>query len=115
MTPTVPQPFPVHVRTGWIDFSPAVQQYASERIRSALAHHAAQIRSVSVRISSADPRRPAQRRLHVQVTTDTDSVAVSPSGVDLFALVDQAAEILLETLGQRSSGGPYMNLRQKIA
>jgi ribosome-associated translation inhibitor RaiA len=110
------QQFPVDVRTGWIDFSPALRHHASERIRSLLAQFALQVRSVTVRISDAEPHRPAHRRCDIEVmTTHAGAITASSIGLDVFALVNHAAESALEALRERASDGPYSELHHKIA
>lgn len=110
------QRFPIHVWTGWIDFSPALRHHASERIRSLLEQTARRIRSVTVRISDADPHKPTHHRCDIDVvTTDAGVVSATSVGVDLFSLVDRTAETVLETLRAHASTSPYTELHRKIA
>lgn len=110
------QRFPVHIQTGWIDYSPALRYYASERIKSLLADFAPQIRSVTVRISDAEPDRPAHRRCDIDVmTTHAGLIYASSVGVDLFALLDRTVDTLLDTLRERASAGPDGELHPRVA
>jgi hypothetical protein len=56
------QPFPVSVRTGWIDFSPALPSYARTRVVTTLGTFVGRIRFVTVRVVDNEPHDPATRR-----------------------------------------------------
>lgn len=86
------QPFPIGVRTGWVDYSPALCHHITEKVRSRLAEFAKDIRSVSVRISDAEPHDTTLRRCSVEVTTRTGPISASAVGADLFTVVDAAVD-----------------------
>ena len=110
------QPFPIDVRTGWVDYSPALRHHASQRLRSRLTEFASQIRSVTVRCSGDEPQTTAQRHCEIEVvTTHAGPISASSVGVDPFALVDRAVEIVVETLRQRSSTQTHAERRRRIA
>ena len=96
------QPFPIDVRTGWVDYSPALRRHASQRMRSRLAEFASQIRSVTVRISDDEAHTIAHRRCDLEVMTHAGPISASSVGVDLFALVDRALDTVEEILRQRT-------------
>jgi hypothetical protein len=109
------RPVPIDVHTGWIDYSRALRHYASERIRSLLGEFAPMIRSVTVRISDAEPRKPAQRRCDIEVaTTHAGTFSASSSGVILFSLVDRTVDAAAAMLRERAGASPYNDL-QRIA
>jgi len=60
-----PQRFPVDVRTGWLDYSPALHYRASQRIGAGLAAFVSQVRAVTVRISNDEPHKTAQRHCEI--------------------------------------------------
>jgi ribosome-associated translation inhibitor RaiA len=107
------QQFPIHVRTGWIDFSPALRYYVSQRIQFLFEPCAAPIRSITVHISGADPHRPVQRRCDIEVATTDGGISASAVGADVFALVGSTAETVLEKLRERAGG--YKEPPQRIA
>ncbi len=111
----VQQQFPIEVRTGWVDYSPALRDHASERIRSLLAEFAPQIRSVTVQISNDPAQSAAQRRCDIEVTTDSGPIAASSVGAELFTLVERAVNAVVDVLRQRSSGKQDGLLRRRIA
>jgi ribosome-associated translation inhibitor RaiA len=109
------QRFPIDVRTGWIDYSPALRHHASHRIRSLHPELASQIRAVTLRISDAEAHEPAQRRCDVEVmTTHAGPISASSVGVELFTLVDRAVDTLEEKLREHAGAAPYGEL-QRIA
>ena len=110
------QPFPIDVRTGWVDYSPAFRHHASQRLRSRLAEFASQIRSVTVRCSGDEPQTIAHRQCEIEViTTHAGPISASSVGVDPFALVDRAVEIVVEILRQRPSAQTHAELGRRIA
>ena len=109
------QPFPIDVRTGWVDYSPALRRQASQRMRSRLAEFASQIRSVTVRFSDDEANTIAHRRCDLEVMTHTGPISALAVGVDLFALVDRVLDTAVEMLRQRTSAHPHAALRRRIA
>ena len=110
------QQFPIEVRTGWVDYSPALRYHASQRIRSRLAKFAGLIRSITVRFSDDEPRKTAQRRCDIEVmTTGAGPISGSSVGVELFTLVERAVDRVVEALRHRTSDEPGRELRQRIA
>jgi ribosome-associated translation inhibitor RaiA len=83
--------FPVHVRTGWLDYSPALQWYVSEQCASLLERFALHIRDVSVHIGDDAATSPATRRCVIEISMPGSGVVkVWSSGEDLYATVDAA-------------------------
>ena len=114
--PNSEQPFPIDVRTGWVDYSPALLHHASHRIRSRLAELTSEIRSVVLRMSDAKPHDSTRRRCHVEVMTrNAGPISASTVGVDLFTLVDGTVDRVAEMLGERLGAVPTSDLRQRIA
>lgn len=110
------QRFPVDVRTGWVDYSPALRYHATERARSVLAGFASRIRSVKVRIADAEPHDLERRRCEVEVlTTDGGPITVSSVGADLFDIVDRALDSAAEMLHRRASAAPIVETQRRIA
>ena len=110
------QPFPIDVRTGWVNYSPALRHHASQRVRSRLAECASQIRSVTVRCSADEPQTIAHRHCEIEVTTThAGPISASSVGVDLLALVDRAVEIVAEKLRQRPNAQTHAELGRRIA
>ena len=104
--------FPIAVRTGWVEYSPAFHSYASHRVRSRLAGFATQISAVTVRVSDDELRDAAARRCEVEVVTrHAGPISASSVGVDLFTLVDSVVEMLRK----RPRVEPSSELRQRIA
>jgi hypothetical protein len=110
------QQFPVHVRTGWTDYSPALHDHATQRVASRLAGFAPQIRSVIIRIADDASHHARQRRCDIEVvTTHAGPIAASSVGVNPFRLVDGAVDTVFELLRQHSRTQPQGELRQRIA
>jgi hypothetical protein len=97
------QQFPVYVRTGWMDYSPALHHHATERVGSLLAGFAPQIRSVTVRIADDASPNARQRRCDIEVMTKAAGpISASSVGVNPFRLVDGAVDTVFEMLPQRN-------------
>lgn len=108
--------FPVYVRMGWVDYSPALRDYAPRRVRSRLAEFDSQIRWASIRFSPDEARSAEQRRCELEVmVAQTGPIFGSAVGKDLFKLVDRAADAVVERLRQRASAEQDEVLRQLIA
>ena len=94
-----PQPFPVSVHTGWIDFSPALHSYARMRVIRTLGTFAARIRSVTVRVIDREPYDPATRFCAIEVELKSvDTLLATSTGRDVYEAVDQATETILARL-----------------
>ena len=99
---TAQHPFPVHVRTGWIDFSPALQWYATQKVRSVLRPVASRVRAVTVRIADHEPQDPSTRVCAVDVALKpAGTISATSTGRNVFEIVDRAAEASLEKLRDR--------------
>jgi hypothetical protein len=110
-----PQRFPVDVRTGWLDYSPAFLYHVSQRIRSGLTEFASQIRAVTVRISD-EPRKSAHRRCEIEVmTTHAGQISASSVGVNLYGLIYPAVNSVVDVLRQRHRAEPQSELGQRTA
>lgn len=111
-----PTPFPIDVRTGWVDYSPALLDHTSQRARSRLSRFASCIRSVTVRIANAEPHNSNHRRCHLEViTTDAGPISASTVGVDLFTLVDRTVDTVAEIVRERLNGVPDSTRHRRIA
>lgn len=98
---TVHQRFPVHVLTGWVDYSPAFHWETSQTLRSAVAGFESRIRSIVARIAEDEPHNPASRRGDVEVVMKPlGSFTVSSTGVDLDDLLDRMADAVRTRLKQ---------------
>ena len=103
--------FPVYLRTGWVDYSPALHWYAGQKVRSVLAGFASRIRSVSVRIADHDVHDVASRRCTIDVALKSGGVVTAEStGADLEALVDRTTESVFAQLRQRHARDPHRPL-----
>jgi hypothetical protein len=110
------QSFPIDVRTGWLDYSPALRARASQHVRSRLAEFASEIRSVTLRFSDDEPLTVTHRRCDIEVmTTFAGPTSASSVGHDLSALVDRALETVVERLRQGTSARPHADFRRRIA
>ena len=108
--------FPINVHTGWVDYSPALRSYASQRIKSRLAEFAPQIRVVTVRISSDGPQMVSRRRCDIEVlTTGAEAITASASGVPMFTVIDRALDTVVRKLRMHASAEPQDDRRQRIA
>ena len=93
------QPFPVSVRTGWIDFSPALHSYVRTRVIRTLGTFATQIRSVTVRVVDHEPHDPATRLCAIEVELKPiGTLSAATTGRDVYESVDQATETILARL-----------------
>jgi hypothetical protein len=109
-------PFPIDVRTGWVDYSPAFHYYASQRVRSRLADFTPRVRSVTVRVSDDGLHDIADRRCEIEVLTkQVGLISASPVGADLEALVDRAVESVVQMMHQRLRAEPSSEPFQRIA
>lgn len=96
------QPFPVSVRTGWIDFSPALHSYARTRVITALGTFATRIRSVTVRVIDHEPHDPATRLCAMEVELKpVGTLSATSTGRNVYESIDQATDtILVRVRGQ---------------
>ena len=96
---TAQHPFPVHVRTGWIDFSPMLHWYATHQVRSALRPVASRVRAVTVRIADHAPHDPSTRLCAIDVTLKpVGTTSATAVGRNVCELVDRAIEASLDKL-----------------
>jgi hypothetical protein len=107
--------FPIHVHTGWADYSPALHYHAAQQIRSRLAAFGSEIQSVTVRLWSDQPGELAHRRCEIDVMTHAESFAVASVGVDLATLVDGAVDRAVTLLRQRTHPERPAETRRRIA
>jgi hypothetical protein len=99
---TAQHPFPVHLRTGWIDFSPALHWYVTQKVRSALRPVASRVRAVTVRIADGEPHDPSTRLCAIDVTLKpAGTISATSSGGNVCELVDRASEASLEKLREQ--------------
>jgi hypothetical protein len=102
----VSQPrFPVHVRMGWIDFSPALQAYVTQRVRATLGAFASRIRSVRVRIADHEPHDPASRLCAIEVELKpVGALSAVSTGRGVYELVNDATDTILARLSAECGG-----------
>ena len=94
--------FPVQVRTGWRDYSPALRWYGAETLKAALETYASRIRSVSLRITDHDADGFDGKNCAIEVALEPfGSVSASCTGADLHHTVDCATERVLANLRRR--------------
>lgn len=105
MTTSTSHAFPVHVSTGWRDFSPALHWHATRVVRAALQKLAPHVRSVTVRFSDHEPGEAANRRCSIEVEVNPHGAALSTAatGTDPYELVDRAADAVVARV-QAASG-----------
>jgi hypothetical protein len=106
--PRPQQPFPVHVRTGWIDYSPALHSYASLQVARTLGGFASRIRSVTVRIADHEPHDTASRLCAIDAELKpAGALSTTASGRDPYELVERAAAAMRARLrDERRAGVP---------
>ena len=96
---TTQHTFPIHVRTGWIDFSPALHWYATQKVRSALRPVASRVRAVTVRIADHEAHDPSTRLCAIDVTLKPAGItSATATGRNVCELVDRATAASLEKL-----------------
>ena len=101
---TTQQTFPVQVRTGWIDFSPALHWFATQRVRSALRPIASRVRAVTVRIADHEPHDPSTRLCAIDITLNpAGTISATSTGRNVCELVDLAIEATLEKLREHQA------------
>jgi ribosome-associated translation inhibitor RaiA len=83
--------FPIHVRTRWLDYSPALLSHTRTRIDAALRSCASRVRWVNVRISDGDGTRD-ERVCHVDVVLKPDElVTATAADADPYRAATAAA------------------------
>jgi hypothetical protein len=98
--------FPVHVRTRWIDFSPALRWYTARTLESALQPFASRIRSIYVRITDV-PGDFDSRTCTIQVLIKPFAFAsASATGADAHDAVDGATERVRAIVQRRFARQP---------
>ena len=91
--------FPVHVYTGWIDFSPSLHWYAAHNVRSALAAVASHVRSVTVRVADHESHDPSMRLCVIDVTLKAGgTISATATGRNVWQAVECATDAILEKL-----------------
>ena len=90
MTHELRTELPIHVRTQWLDFSPALHWHARTRIDATLHAFRSRIRSVNVKISDHDSS-PGARRCDIEIVlTASGWLSVSAEDTDAYRAVDAA-------------------------
>jgi len=111
-----PQPFPVSVHTGWIDFSPALHSYVSTRVIRTLGTFAAGIRSVTVRVIDHEPYDPATRLCAINVELKpVGTLSATSTGRNVYESIDQATETILARLRDKFGLDDVAPLLSRIA
>jgi hypothetical protein len=91
--------FPIHLRTRWQDFSPALHWHTSQTVTAHLAPFGLRIRSVKVRITDADFQDLSRRTCAIEVALKPFGVAsATATGADVREIVSRAAERVRENL-----------------
>ena len=92
--------FPVHVYTGWIDFSPALHWYAAHIVRSALSVVASHVGTVTVRVADHESHDPSMRLCVIDVTVKASGATISATatGRNAWQAVEGATNATLEKL-----------------
>jgi hypothetical protein len=86
-----PQPFPVHIHTGWIDFSPALHAFITTHVREALETFAHRVRAVTIRIADAEAGDRARRVCAIDLELKpVGTIATALAGTDPYDLVHRA-------------------------
>jgi hypothetical protein len=99
---TAQHPFPVHVRTGWIDFSPALHWYATHKVKTALRPVASRVRAVTVRFADHEPHDPSTRLCAIDVgVKPAGTISATSAGRNVYELVDRATEASIEKLREQ--------------
>jgi len=90
--PRTAQRFPVRLRTGWLDFAPALQWHTGRRLQSALRPFRTRIRHVNVRVSDA-PGEVDARQCEIGVVMQSgQAVRASATARGAYESVDLAAD-----------------------
>jgi hypothetical protein len=107
---------PVHVYTGWIDFSPALQWYAAHKVRSALSTVASHVRSVTVRIADHESHDPSTRLCVIDVTLKAaGTISATATGTTVWQAVDCATEAAVEKFREYRHSDPVHPPCSRIA
>jgi ribosome-associated translation inhibitor RaiA len=82
--------FPVHVRSRWLDYSPALHNHTRTRVDAALRAHGSRVKWVRVRISGGEGASE-ERLCEIEVAVKPDAVlTVSAADVDAYRATDTA-------------------------
>ena len=113
---TTQHTFPIHVRTRWIDFSPALHWYATQKVRSALRPVASRVRAVTVRIADHEPHDPSTKLCAIDVALKpAGTIAATATGTNLCELVDRATAASVEQLCEQRQADMVRAPLSKIA
>jgi putative sigma-54 modulation protein len=87
------EPFPVHIRMRWLDFSPSLHWYTGRRMESALRRFAPRIRAVNVQIADGNgPRGGDDKVCEVEILVHPSvSLMASAAAPDAYQSVARAA------------------------
>ena len=84
------QTFPVHVRSRWLDYSPALHNHTRTGVDAALRAHASRVHWVKVRLSGGEGA-PEEKLCEIEVAMKPDGVlTVSAADVDAYRATDTA-------------------------
>lgn len=90
---------PVTLRTGWIDFSPALHAHAAHSMALALRPFASCVRAVTIDLTEHEPSSLERRRCTVEVVLEPHGMLTTTvTGVDVRELIDRAAAALMTAL-----------------
>ncbi len=95
--------FPTILRTGWIDFSPALHWHIPRLVESALQDFASRIASVKVQIAIEDNFRARTCTIEVRLKP-AGCVAASATGSDALQAVERATERIVAEIWPRRRG-----------
>jgi len=96
--------FPVHVQTGWLDFSPSLQWYAARTAESSLEPFASRIRSVTIRFTDVEGDLDRRKCVIHVVLKPSGFVSESATGTDTYESVDRAIARLRAVMPRRLVG-----------
>jgi hypothetical protein len=81
---------PTHIRTRWLDYSPALHWHARTRVQAALRPFASRVRWINVRITPGDGLR-GERTCDIEVMLiPLGWVTASGTAADAYRAVDEA-------------------------
>jgi hypothetical protein len=110
---TAQRTFPIHVRTGWVDFSPALHWHITQKVESALERYGARVRSVTVLVTDQDADR---KTCAVDVVLrPAGLVAASATGTDAHDVVGRAADRVRTAMQRRFDAGAASPGASRIA
>lgn len=107
---------PVALRTGWIDFSPALHWRAARTMALALRPFASCVRAVTIDLTHHEPSSLEARRCTVEVgLKPSGRLITTVTGTDSHELIDRAAAALVTALRPEQSSRTTADPLARIA